>query len=73
MVAVVDTVNVVDWPAFTLRLAGVAAIEKSGCAAHELNLNEAMRVRQLKLPLFGMYSVVYQNVQSSAGSIRMAE
>ena len=33
-----------------------------------LNLNEPMRVFQLNAPLLGMYSVVYQNVQSSDGS-----
>ena len=32
----------------------------------------AMRVFQLKLPVEGMYSWVYQNVQSSAGSTVMA-
>jgi hypothetical protein len=32
------------------------------------NLNEAMRVLQLKLPVDFRYSVVYQNVQSSTGS-----
>jgi hypothetical protein len=37
-----------------------------------LNLNEPMRVFQLKAPFEGMYSVVYQNVQSSAGSTVMA-
>ncbi len=33
------------------------------------NLNDPMRVFQLKVPLLGMYSFVYQNVQSSLGSI----
>src|SRR6266568_5851750 len=33
-----------------------------------LNLKEAIRVRQLKVPLAGIYSVVYQSVQSSTGS-----
>lgn len=32
------------------------------------NLNEPMRVLQLNAPLLGMYSLVYQNVQSSDGS-----
>jgi hypothetical protein len=35
------------------------------------NLNEAMRVLQLKLPLFGKYWFVYQKVQSSTGSMLM--
>ena len=37
------------------------------------SLNDPIRVRQLKLPLLGRYSLVYQNVQSSAGSIDMLE
>jgi hypothetical protein len=36
------------------------------------NLNEPMRVFQLKLPFDGMYWFVYQNVQSSDGSTVMA-
>jgi hypothetical protein len=32
------------------------------------NLNEPMRVRQLKLPFVAMYSCVYQKVQLSTGS-----
>ncbi len=38
---------------------------------HVENLNDAMRVLQLKVPLFIRYSVVYQNVQSSTGSTLM--
>ena len=37
------------------------------------NLNEPIRVRQLKLPFTDRYSVVYQNVQSSLGSTAMLE
>src|SRR5436190_822048 len=33
------------------------------------NLNEPIRVCQLKVPFAGMYSFVYQNVQSSVGSM----
>jgi hypothetical protein len=33
-----------------------------------VNLNEPMRVFQLNAPLLGMYSFVYQKVQSSDGS-----
>src|SRR5438046_2352873 len=40
-----------------------------GDPPHPANLNEPMRVRQLLLPFEGMYSVVYQKVQSSTGSI----
>ena len=36
-------------------------------------LKEAIRVLQLKEPFDGMYSVVYQNVQSSDGSMLMLE
>jgi hypothetical protein len=36
------------------------------------NLNDAMRVLQLKLPLAFKYSVVYQKVQSSTGSTVIA-
>jgi hypothetical protein len=36
-------------------------------------LNDPIRVRQLKLPLAGRYSVEYQNVQSSLGSTLMLE
>ena len=43
-----------------------------GGAPHVLNLNEPTRVCQLNVPSAGMYSVVYQNVQSSAGSMRIA-
>ena len=37
------------------------------------SLNEPIRVRQLKAPLPGRYSLVNQNVQSSVGSIDMFE
>ena len=33
------------------------------------NLNEAIRVFQLNAPVFFRYSLVYQNVQSSTGSM----
>jgi len=36
------------------------------------NLNDAIQVLQLKVPLLFRYSVVYQNVQSSLGSILIA-
>jgi len=38
---------------------------------HPVNLKELSRVCQLKLPLLGMYSLAYQNVQSSLGSMEM--
>ena len=37
------------------------------------NVNDPIRVRQLKLPFEGMYSVVNQKVQSSLGSTLMLE
>ena len=39
----------------------------------EANLNDAMRVDQFHLPLLFKYSLVYQKVQSSLGSIAIAE
>ena len=41
------------------------------CPMQLSNLKLAMRVLQLKLPFALMYSCVYQNVQSSAGSMVM--
>jgi len=38
-------------------------------AGQLVNLKEAMRVLQLKVPSVFKYWLVYQNVQSSAGSI----
>jgi len=37
--------------------------------AQELNRNDAIRVCQLKLPVVGMYSEVYQKVQPSGSSV----
>ena len=48
---------------------GVAASVKSGVAPQVENLKLAISVLQLKLPLFFKYSVVYQSVQSSTGSM----
>ena len=57
-------------PWATERLAGLALMEKSLVTVLPQvgNLNEAIRVFQLNDPLLGMYSFVYQNVQSSVGS-----
>jgi hypothetical protein len=80
-VTLVEIVDAPLWPWSTVRLLGLAEIEKSfaggggggggGSVEQPGNLNEPIRVRQLKLPLTDRYSVVYQNVQSSLGSIRM--
>src|SRR5438128_1705501 len=67
----VTTVEMVDCalsPALTVRLLGLALMEKSSATPHESNLNAPMRVCQLNDPLLGMYSLMYQNVQSSDGS-----
>ena len=59
-------------PCVMFKLLGDELIEKSPTGAPQLaNLNEAMRVFQLNAPLLGMYSFVYQNVQSSDGSTLM--
>src|SRR5207302_8898030 len=52
---------------------GLALIEKSfaGAVLQFGNLKVPTRVFQLKVPLLGMYSVVYQKVKSSAGSTVM--
>ena len=51
------------------RLDGDALIEKSLTMTPQSgNLKAPIRVFQLNEPLLGMYSFVYQNVQSSLGS-----
>ena len=56
-------------PAARLKVVGLAEMEKSLVATPQPgNLNEAIRVTQLNDPFAGISSVVYQNVQSSAGS-----
>src|SRR6202158_3358924 len=56
-----------------VREDGEAPMVKSGVVLPQVgNLKFAMRVFQLKVPLVFMYSVVYQNVQSSPGSSCMA-
>jgi len=61
-------------PCTRLKLVGLAEIEKSlpADAAQPGSLNEAMRVFQLNAPLLERYSFVYQNVQSSLGSMAIA-
>ena len=48
---------------------GAAVSEKSGVAPQFENLKLAISVLQLKLPFAFKYSVVYQRVQSSTGSM----
>ena len=50
---------------------GLTDIEKFG-GWQAVNLKEPNAVCQLTLPFDTRYSFVYQNVQSSAGSIRIA-
>ena len=62
-------------PWATLSDEGLAETEKSGgggAPPQEGNRNEPMRVLQLNVPLLLMYSCVYQNVQSSPGSMVIA-
>src|SRR5436190_176639 len=64
LVTAVLIVDVPLEPCATLRLPGLAPIEKSdGAALQPGRLNEPMRVCQLKLPYDARYSPVYQNVQ----------
>ena len=72
LVIVVPIVDVPLAPWATLTLAGLALIAKSDGPVVQLgNLNDAIRVCQLKLPFEDRYSPVYQKVQSSLGSTLM--
>ena len=71
-VVVVEIVDVVDPPAVVLPEVGLSDMEKSLTEVVQPgSWKEASLVFQLKLPLAGMYWFVYQNVQSSAGSMDM--
>src|SRR5437764_499262 len=61
-------------PCTRLKLVGMAEIEKSlpADAGQPGSWNEAIRVFQLNAPLLERYSFVYQNVQSSLGSMAIA-
>ena len=69
--AVTVTVVFPDVPCATLNDDGLTAIEKFG-GMQVANLKEPNAVCQLRLPFDTRYSFVYQNVQSSAGSMRIA-
>ena len=72
LVTAVEIVALPLEPSGMLRLVGLGASEKSDGPLVQLgNLNDAILVCQLKLPLDARYSSVYQNVQSSAGSTLM--
>ena len=67
-------VDVAVCPCAALTLLGLADMEKSLVwAPHPANLNDPIRVLQLKVPLEGRYSLTYQKVQSSAGSTDISE
>ena len=69
--AVTVTVEVPVPPCVSVSDDGLADIEKSGVgdAPHVGNLKDPKYVLQLKLPLDTRYSLAYQKVQSSTGSI----
>lgn len=70
--APIVAVYVVLLPCVTLWEDGVAATVKLGVVEpQEGKLNDTSWVAQLKLPVLGKYSLLYQNVQSSTGSIAM--
>src|SRR5215469_8905578 len=66
--SVIVIVEVVEPPGFTLPEDGLSEIVKSlpPPPVQPGNWKEASRVFQLKPPVDGSYSLVYQNVQSSA-------
>ena len=63
-------VELPDAPGARVRLEGDALIEKSsvGVGPQLGNRKLPIRVLQLNAPFEGMYSLVYQKVQSSLGS-----
>jgi len=63
-------VLVTDWPGAVLAELGLALMLKSllTVAVQLGNLNDAIRVAQLKAPVAGSYWFTYQKVQSSEGS-----
>jgi len=66
------------FPCSTVTDVGLAPMEKSsaggGCALTQFgSVKEPMRVRQLKVPFAGSYSLVNQKVQSSTGSTASIE
>jgi hypothetical protein len=66
---------VVDPPAVTVPEVGLVAMEKSlATVPPQFGSVNALRwVRQLNVPLAGMYSWAYQNVQPSTGSTTIDE
>src|SRR4029079_3114374 len=75
LVTAVLTATEPDVPCTRVRLAEAVPRENLStvAGAQPGSWKEAIRVRQLKAPVFGRYSPVYQNVQSLAGSMLMLE
>ena len=74
-VIAVEMVLVPEAPCAMLKLDGLAEMEKSSVTVlpQPGNLKDPTRVLQLNSPVTGMYSLVYQNVQSSLGSTAIIE
>ena len=75
LVTAVLTVETSDVPCSIVSALGESESENLSTvrATQPGNEKEAIRVFQLKTPEAGRYSFVYQNVQSSAGSMLMLE
>jgi hypothetical protein len=58
-------------PYVTKRHAHTRSLPVAKPYMQPVNLKELRRVCQLKLPLLGMYSLAYQKVQSSLGSMEI--
>src|SRR5438045_3864018 len=74
LVTTVEMEDVPPAPCTRERLEGLALIEKSfggGVPPQPGSLNVPIRVLQLNEPFAGMYSLAYQNVHPSAGSMPM--
>jgi hypothetical protein len=71
-VTAVEIVDVALPPCAAERLLGLAPIEKSEATPQLGSRKIPIRVRQLNVPLDGMYSFVYQKVQPSTGSTVIA-
>jgi hypothetical protein len=74
LIAVTLILDAAAVPAFTVAETGFAPIEKSAAPVlppQLLNLKEPMRVYHPAGEVVGRYSLMYQNVQSSDGSMRM--
>ncbi len=71
----VEIVEVAEVPCSSDRVEGEALMEKSLVTVppHDANLKDPTRVFQLNAPFAGIYSWVYQKVQSSEGSTAIIE